>query len=182
MSGNITAMDDKKTEDELFNAECELLAQIRGYPNVTRGPKVKDADHYIRVFCGYFDTQQVNNELAMMAPHLNGLLMDFEGEIPGGSGFMFDTVSPRVSRMKFVHKDYPTAERLIYQLPEPLRLAAVVWQFYMHRRPDPKNLDCKVLHSGKDIAEYFKLNYKRFNEARNIARDRINAELGILTA
>jgi len=150
---------------------------------------VKRAEHYIRIYCDYFDAEQRNREIALESPNILGTLVDHAGELPSGSGYFHDVLSPRIDRMRKIHKDYKKSDKLLRLLTKKQAWCCITWGHLVDRRPKDSK---KVLKSVRDVSEYMDsclkelnrpgIDYDCFRKQRQRGIDRINAELGYLIA
>lgn len=139
----------------------------------------KDAEYFVGIYCDYLAISEINNEIAQMAPHMLGRLVDHAGEIPHGSGFYHDVLSIRVDKMRRVHEDFDTAKALLRRLTDEQYKAVFYWQYFIETHPEKSETR---LNTGKDVARYLCVDYECFKKARQRGLDRINAELGCLVA
>lgn len=150
----------------------------------------KTAEHYILIYCNYSDAEQINREIALMSPNILGTLVDHAGELPSGSGYFHDVLSPKIDRMKKIHKDYKAAERAIKSLPVKQAWCCITWGVLLNRKPGEEK---KVLRTVRQIAEFLNENkkalevekeitYDCYKKSRQRGIDRINAELGVFVA
>lgn len=145
--------------------------------------KKKRAEHYIRIYCDYFDADQRNREIALESPNILGTLVDHLGELPSGSGYFHDVLTPRIDKMRKIHPDYEDSQKLLRLLTKKQAWCVLSWGSLVKRRPEKK-----VLKTVKDVAEYLDsiieggVNYDCYKRTRRAGIDRINAELGILIA
>lgn len=156
--------------------------------------KKKDAEHYIKIYCAYYDAQVRNREIALESITILGKMFDHAGEMPSSSGYMHDTLVGRIDKMRRIHPDYNQAARLLEVLNKKQTECCLSWGFLINRRPPQAE---KVLRTVKDVAEYLdarqqeknaqfdtgeRITYDCYKRTRKAGIDRINAELGILVA
>ena len=139
----------------------------------------KDAEYYVKVYCDYLHVAGINDEIAQMAPHMLGRLVDHLGEIPPGSGFFHDVLSIRVDRMRRLHRDFNRAKQLLIRLPDQQYKAVLMWSYLIGTQPATSE---KRLTTGKDIAAHLGVVYDSFRKNRQRGLDAINAELGFILA
>lgn len=139
----------------------------------------KDAEYYVKVYCDYLHVEGINDEIAQMAPHMLGRLVDHAGEIPQGSGYFHDVLSIRVDKMRQLHADFATSKALMATLTDDQYRAVFCWQYLIETHP--KKSETR-LNTGKDVARYLGTDYEWFKKLRQRGLDRINAELGCLVA
>lgn len=139
----------------------------------------KDAEYFVGVYCDFLSIAEINNEIAQMAPHMLGRLVDHRGEIPQGSGFFHDVLSFRIDKMRSLHTDFRNAQVLLRQLTDDQYRVVFYWQYLIHTQPEKAD---RRLNTGKDVAQYLGVNYDWFKKTRQRGLDRINAELGCLIA
>lgn len=143
---------------------------------------MRTAEDYIRIFCDYFEANLRNIELAMEGPTTLGKLVDFQGDMPGGSGFFHDTLMPKIDKMKKIPLAYKRAQELFMLLPWTQQFCVFMWEYYIHRRVQDVSGEDVYLASGKDVARYLNINYNTFKCGRQRGIDRMNAELNVLIA
>lgn len=76
-----------------------------------------------------------NSEIAVLGPHLNGLLVDFRGEIPTGGGYKSDQVAWRADKMRAQIQHYARARALMMMLTVKQRQALIQWRLLIDRHP-----------------------------------------------
>ena len=156
--------------------------------------KKKDAEHYIKIYCAYYDATVRNREIALESITILGKMFDHAGEMPSSSGYYHDTLVGRIDKMRKIHPDYNQAAKLLELLNQKQMDCCLTWGFLINRRP-PKAK--KVLRTVKDIAEYLnarqqeenerlgieeRITYDCYKKTRKAGLDLINAELGLLVA
>lgn len=138
---------------------------------------MKTAEHFIKVYVENHPRVLENDELASLGPHVVGMLVDFRGEIPQGSGYKPETVSGKAERMRTIHRDYVRALDLMTLLSPRERRACIEWAYWCDRRPpDYKGR----LITRQSVAEYIGEPYESWSKAVQRGHDRINAYLGFL--
>ena len=144
---------------------------------------MKNAEHYIRIYCDYSDAEIRNREIALESPNILGTLVDHAGELPSGSGFFHDVLSPRIDRMRKIHPDYRYSVVLLQSLSKKQAWCCITWGYLVNRRPpSEKGEKQKILRTIKDISEYLEVSYDCYKKTRQRGIDRINAQLGVLIA
>ena len=134
----------------------------------------KTAEHYIEIYCTYYDANALNRELAVLGPTILGKMVDHQGEMPSSSGYYHDVISGRIDKMKKIHPDFMKALQLVSSLPYLIRKPCVCWQLFKNRKP----ADCeKTLTTGKAVAEYLGYEYDKFRQYRAVGLEIINYEL-----
>lgn len=139
----------------------------------------KTAEYYVGIFCDFLSINEINNEIAQMAPHVLGRLVDHLGEIPPGSGFFHDVLSVRIDKMRRVHADFNKAQELLALLTDEQYKAVFYWQYLINTQPEKST---KRLLTGKDVALFLRVDYETFKKQRQRGLDKMNAELGCLIA
>lgn len=138
---------------------------------------IKTAEYYVRLFVENYAVVAYNDELAVLGPHLNGMLVDFLGEIPQSSNFKSDAVGWRAERMRQVSEDFYKSLQLLRLCTEKQRRALIYWAYYKDRLPDGAE---KRLYSKESVARYLCVDATSFYELIQRGEDRINAELGLM--
>lgn len=141
--------------------------------------KIKDAEHYIKIFCNYADAEIRNYEIALEAPHTLGKLVDHAGEMPSSSGFLHDVLVGRIDKMRTIHPDFPMSVSLLRRLKEKECYCVLAFGYLIMRRPPESK---KIMKTVKDVAEYIEYEYESFKKARQRGIDRMNAQLGVIIA
>lgn len=143
---------------------------------------MKRAEHFIKIYCDYSDAEQRNREIALESPNILGTLVDHAGELPSGSGFFHDVLTPRIDRMRKIHPDYRTAVSLLRLLSKKQAWCCITWGYLINRRPPSDKEKQPILKNTKLIAEYLEVNYDCYKRTKQRGIDRINAELGVFIA
>jgi hypothetical protein len=140
---------------------------------------MKTAVYYVDVYANCLSDDVRNRELAVLGPHLNGLLVTFRGEIPSSSGVQSDQVAWRADKMRRLHRDFAEAARLIAYCEEEQRQALCKWAFLKDRMPEGAK---QRLRTKEDVARFLHLNIEEFNRQIRRGYDVINAQLGLIIA
>lgn len=143
---------------------------------------MKTAEYWVHVWIDNADIEAMNNELAVLGRSVVGMLVDFRGEIPQGSGYKPDTVCARADKLRRVAADFRRAQELVAKLSHEEFLSAVEWVFLKGR--NPPDADGRII-SRQDAYRYMRGTsecFEQWNRAINRAFDKINAQLGVLEA
>jgi hypothetical protein len=140
---------------------------------------MKTAVYYVDVYANCLSDDVRNRELAVLGPHLNGLLVTFRGEIPSSSGVQSDQVAWRADKMRRLHRDFARAQELMQCVTVKQYMALVQWRALLGRTPE--NAPGR-LNEATDIAKYLHIEYGPWWHLIQRGLDRINAEMGIIIA
>lgn len=140
---------------------------------------MRTAEYYVFLFVDCYANAALNDELVVLGPHLNGLLVDFLGEIPASGNFKSDSVGWRADRLRIVSKDFGEASRLLSYCTEDQRAALCRWAYLKDRQPEGAQWR---LRTKDDVAKFLHVDLDYFKQCIRQGYDRINAQLGILIA
>lgn len=136
---------------------------------------MKTAEYWVQCWIDYSDMAARNDELAVLGASIAGMLVDFRGEVPRGSGFKHETVSARAEKLRTISRDFRMACHVMAALSNEEFSAAVEWVFLKDRNPMDAE---KRIKSRKDAYSYLRgqdENFEDWNRAVNRAFDKINA-------
>lgn len=87
-------------------------------------------DEILCLYLGYHEAAESLHELAQRSASPLGLLVDYKGQIPQGSGFHYDTIGPKADnaqRMDYRLHQKKQAEYMVQQLPRAIRPFVTAW-------------------------------------------------------
>lgn len=140
---------------------------------------MRTAEYYVFLFVDCYANAALNDELVVLGPHLNGLLVDFLGEIPQSSNFKSDAVGWRADRLRRVSKDFGEATRLLSCCTDEQRTSLCQWAYLKDRQPDGAQWR---LRTKEDVAKFLHISIDDFKQSIRQGYDRINAQLGVFVA
>lgn len=140
---------------------------------------MRTAEYYVFLFVDCYANAALNDELVVLGPHLNGLLVDFLGEIPQSSNFKSDAVGWRADRLRRIPKDFEKAASLLKLCTMKQQQALCEWAYYKDRHPEGSD---RRLSSKDAVAKYLHVDSVAWFELIQRGEDRINAELGIFVS
>ena len=134
----------------------------------------KDAEYYVSVYVDGLRQNAHNSDIAAMSRSIAGLMVDFRGEIPHGSGYHSDTVGWRVDRMRTLAADYAVAADLISALTRKQATAVCQYVALIHRHPADSD---KRLCTRDAVARYVGADPHAWSVLVSRAIDKINSFL-----
>ncbi|MAM87546.1 MAG: hypothetical protein CME36_09610 [unclassified Hahellaceae] len=141
----------------------------------------KDAKYFIGCYIEFLEVKADNEARVSTGRSISGMIQDFLGEIPRGSGYMPDTVSAVMDRLAPIPVDFLAAASMMSHLQEEQIAALCLVERYLGKRTmiDKREV---FLPAQEDVFRLAGLPPVEYIEHYRTGIDKLNAELGRLLA